>query len=239
MSQRSKFSQYAFLLKLMFFHPRAFKVIVSVIRQKLTYLNPEALWDIYCAVEKCDKLDLGGRIMEAGCALGGSAIVMSAAKNPNRILEVYDVFGQIPPPAEGKDGDDAIERFEVIEAGDSKGVGKDKYYGYQEDLLGEVQDHFVSNDQDLSSVNFVKGLYEDTMKPMEEIALAHLDCDWYKSVWTCLDRITPKLVVGGRMIIDDYDHWSGCKKAIDEFMEQNKGQYKIEQHNRVHIVKVS
>ena len=235
----SKPAQYLFLVKLMITNPKAFRIITSVIRQKLTYLNPEALYDLYKAVEYCDKNNIEGHVLEAGCALGGSAIVMSEARKSDRKLDVYDVFGQIPPPKEGKDGDDAIERFEVIEAGESKGVGEDQYYGYQEDLLGKVKGHFQSNKQDINSVNFIQGLYEDSMHPEDPIALAHIDCDWYDSVWTCLNRITPKLSKGGRMIIDDYDHWSGCKKAIDEFMEQNADSYRKEIHDRVHIIKLN
>lgn len=235
MSQRSKLSQYLFLIKLRFREPKAFSIIVSVIRAKLTYLNPEALWDIYRFTREASQMN--GDIMEAGCALGGSAIVMGAAKNDDTRLAVYDVFGQIPPPKEGMDGDDAIRRFEVIEAGASKGVGEDKYYGYQEDLLAKVQASFADHGQDPGGIDFVQGLYEDTMYPERPIALAHIDCDWYESVWTCLNRITPKLVIGGRMIIDDYDHWSGCKKAIDEFMEQNASTYEMQSHDRVHLVR--
>jgi O-methyltransferase len=35
-------------------------------------------------------------IVEAGCARGGSAILMCAAKAPDRPLKVYDIFEMIP-----------------------------------------------------------------------------------------------------------------------------------------------
>jgi hypothetical protein len=30
------------------------------------------------------------------------------------------------------------------------------------------------------------------------------------------------VVCGGVIIIDDYGHWKGCKKAVDEFIEKRK-----------------
>ena len=61
---------------------------------------------------------------------------------------------------------------------------------------------------------------------------------WYESVLTCLQRIEPYLVTGGTLVIDDYYHWSGCKKAVDEyFTEKAKGHYQFVHKNRLHIVK--
>ena len=39
-----------------------------------------------------------GIFVEAGCALGGSTIVIAHAKEQERPLRVYDVFDMIPPP---------------------------------------------------------------------------------------------------------------------------------------------
>jgi hypothetical protein len=37
-----------------------------------------------------------------------------------------------------------------------------------------------------------------------------------------LEHLYPKLVKGGILIIDDYGHWEGCKKAVDEYFSINK-----------------
>ena len=81
-------------------------------------------------------------MIEAGTALGGSAIVMAAAKAPERPMKVYDVFGMIPAPGE-QDGDDVHERYATIAAGDARGVGGETYYGYRDDLQGEVTASFA------------------------------------------------------------------------------------------------
>ena len=35
-----------------------------------------------------------------------------------------------------------------------------------------------------------------------------------------LEFLFPKLVSGGILIIDDYGHWKGCQKAVDEYFEK-------------------
>ena len=82
-----------------------------------------------------------GLIIEAGTARGGSAIVMAAAKAPERPMKVYDVFGMIPPPTED-DGPDVHERYRKITAGEARGRGGDTYYGYRDDLYDEVTESF-------------------------------------------------------------------------------------------------
>lgn len=48
-----------------------------------------------------------------------------------------------------------------------------------------------------------------------------LDTDWYESTRHELLHLFPKLSVGGVLILDDYGHWEGRKKAVDEYMEQH------------------
>jgi hypothetical protein len=66
--------------------------------------------------------------------------------------------------------------------------------------------------------------------------LAHLDGDWYESTMTCLERIAPRLVPGGRIVLDDYDTWSGCRTAVDEYFKDRKG-FRLERRDRLHVVR--
>jgi hypothetical protein len=70
-------------------------------------------------------------------------------------------------------------------------------------------------------VHLVRGWFEQTIPSatpsLGPIALLHLDCDWYESVKLCLDRLYDRVVDGGFIVVDDYGHWQGCRKAIDEF----------------------
>lgn len=225
------------------FGPRSlplYRVIHKVLALNLTYLPQDALLDLAEATTAMDAEGrlVPGKIIEAGCALGGSAIVMAAAKTPTRSFEIYDVFGMIPSPGE-RDGSDAHERYEVIASGQSQGIGSNPYYGYQSDILARVVANFqlCGIEPEANRVSFLPGLFEDTLAPNEPIALAHLDCDWYDSVMTCLARIVPFLSAGGRLVIDDYDHWSGCRRAIDDFFADKQNEFEFVKKSRLHIVK--
>ena len=67
-------------------------------------------------------------------------------------------------------------------------------------------------------MSLIKGLVQDTMRIDQPVAFAHVDVDWYEPVLTCLQRVFPKLVEGGSIILDDYHDWGGCRKATDEYI---------------------
>jgi predicted O-methyltransferase YrrM len=213
------------------------RLIRGVRRERLTYLEREALTDLWERVSEAERRGLAGTLLEAGCALGGSALVMAGAKRPERSLLVYDVFGMIPPPT-GADGREVQERYERIAAGESEGIGGDRYYGYEENLLERVRATFARFGMPVERhrVELVRGLYEDTLQPEQPIALAHMDCDWYESVLVCLERIVPWLEPGGVLIIDDYHAWSGARKAVDEFFSGRENEFDLHAA-RLQIVK--
>lgn len=217
-------------------------IVRSVIEANLTYLSADALVDLRRASEAVERERLDGVIVEAGTALGGSAIVMASAKSPGRPMLAFDMFGMIPPPGP-RDGDDVHDRYDEIVRGDSAGIGGDQYYGYRTDLRGDVERAFADHGVPIATnaVTLVQGLYEDTLHIDAPIALAHVDCDWYDSVTCCLERIVPKLVLGGRIVIDDYDAWSGCRDAVDDFVRDrgtSEG-LRMERHVRAQLVRAS
>jgi hypothetical protein len=68
------------------------------------------------------------------------------------------------------------------------------------------------------------------------VAFVHLDSDWYESTMTALQRIWPHVSVGGVVVIDDYDAWSGCRRAVDEYFA-DRDDYRIDRHLRPHLVR--
>jgi hypothetical protein len=60
---------------------------------------------------------------------------------------------------------------------------------------------------------------EDTIPDIipERIAILRLDTDWYESTKHELEHLFPRLVQGGVLILDDYGHWLGARKAVDEY----------------------
>jgi O-methyltransferase len=52
------------------------------------------------------------------------------------------------------------------------------------------------------------------------LALLRLDTDWYESTKQELEHLYPRLEAGGVLIIDDYGHWDGARRAVDEYLEK-------------------
>lgn len=209
--------------------PEDRNLITRICSRKLTYLGAKKLISLVNTCRTIEEKKLPGFFLEAGCALGGSSILIASIKNTKRSLFIYDVFEMIPPPTK-EDTPDVHNRYKTIKNGKSVGIDGDIYYGYQKNLYETVQANMKSFDIDLETQNvkLVKGLVQDTMKIDQPVAFAHVDVDWYEPVKTCLNRITPYLVMGGSIILDDYHIWGGCKKATDEFLQKAAGQYLLD-----------
>jgi hypothetical protein len=121
---------------------------------------------------------------------------------------------------------DVHDRYRVIVDSKSLGINGDKYYGYEDNLYDTV----ISNPKKFGitceeqSIVQVKGLIHNTMKIDQSVAFAHIDVDWYEPVKTCLIRIFPQLIIGGRIIVDDYHDWGVCSKAVDEYLQLATGE---------------
>ncbi len=114
--------------------------------------------------------------------------------------------------------------------GESKGINGDTYYGYEKDLLAIVKRKLSSFgiEPQRDHVELIQGLLQERLTVEEPVAFAHVDVDWYEPVMACLQRIVPRLAVGGALILDDYNDWSGCRKAADEYFAQTSPSLRME-----------
>lgn len=87
--------------------------------------------------------------------------------------------------------------------------------------LDQVKRNISKHTKDLKNIYFVKGAVEKTLNESknipEKISLLRLDTDWYQSTRKELEVLYEKVSSGGIIIIDDYGHWGGSRKAVDEF----------------------
>ena len=161
---------------------------------------------LYRAVHHMLSHDIPGDVVECGTARGGSAALMGLALrelgSPRR-LWVFDTFEGLPAPTEN-DPDFDIAKL---------------YSGSCRGTLDEVTALFETLGILDRSV-LVKGLFQDTLPgaSIGRIAVLHLDGDWYESVRVCLESLYDRVSAGGVIQIDDYGHWEGARKAVDEFM---------------------
>jgi hypothetical protein len=127
-----------------------------------------------------------------------------------------------------------------LPAGEAESRGEDQASGgYRDDLVTGVTESFSRRGVKIgdNNIELIQGLFEDTLVVDEPVALAHLDGDWYASTMTCLTRIAPRLSVSGRTVLDDYDTWSGCRTAVNEYFAGRPG-FRFEHRGRLHVVRV-
>ena len=86
-----------------------------------------------------------------------------------------------------------------------------------------MQQNLSSVDYPNHQIEFVKGRVEDTLPTptISQIALLRLGTDWYESTRHELLHLYPRLMRRGVLIIDDYGHWEGARKAVDEYITTN------------------
>ncbi len=171
------------------------------------------------AVRQLVRRGVQGCIVECGVWRGGSsmaaALALAQEGDTGRELYLFDTFeGMTSPQAVDKsvdgasaqtllelDGDRVTSVWAVADIEDVRRNMRST--GYPEHLL-----------------RFVKGPVERTIPafaPEGSIALLRLDTDWYESTKHELTYLFPLLCDGGVLIIDDYGHWQGARKAVDEY----------------------
>ncbi len=195
------------------------EIVRAVKAARLTYLSEAKLAGLCSTLARLKREDVEGELIEAGCALGGSSIVIAALRPEGTAFRIHDVFGMIPPPT-GEDPPEVAERYQTILAGKSKGIDGDAYYGYVADLETVVWENLARylTEGQRRNVHMVKGLLQHTLTVTGPVAFAHIDVDWYDPVKVSLERIAPHLAPGGAIVLDDYFDWGGCRKAVDEYL---------------------
>lgn len=196
-----------------------FKLVKS-----FTMTSPERIKALIDAVAYIENNNLEGDFVECGVWKGGSslaaALMLNKLNSYNRNIWLFDTFeGMSKPTSDDVDlNGKAAER--QMEYEDKK---TSWLWGYSE--LEEVKRNVSISKYPQEKIFFIKGKVEDTLVKdhlPEKIALLRLDTDWYESTLIEMQVLFPKLVQGGIVIIDDYGHWQGCKKAVDEYL-QNQG----------------
>jgi O-methyltransferase len=89
----------------------------------------------------------------------------------------------------------------------------------------EVTNNLASTQYPADKLHVVDGYVEQTIptNAPDELAILRLDTDWYGSTKHELVHLYPRLASGGVLIVDDYDYWKGCKKAVDEYFSEVSG----------------
>lgn len=144
-----------------------------------------------------------GDIVECGVCNGGSAAIMAAGIKDarERRLWLYDTFAGLPAP------------------GEQDGVMAKPYAGQLVGSVESVREVLKKVGFPLDRAVLRQGSFRETFTaPLpERIALLHIDADWYDSVLFALETLYPLVTEGGVIVLDDFGHWEGARKAFYDF----------------------
>jgi hypothetical protein len=185
-----------------------------------TMTGDERIFALRNSVQYVVRHDVPGAIVECGVWKGGSMMVVARTLielGARRELHLFDTFEGMSKPT------DVDKDLQGKAAGDllaTHDKGKDLIWAYGP--LEEVQRNLNDTGYDKDCIRFVKGKVEETIpgKAPERIALLRLDTDWYESTYHEMVHLYPRLSVGGVLIIDDYGHWKGAQKAVDQYFAE-------------------
>jgi hypothetical protein len=198
----------------------------EVIERALPYTltGVDRLHALVIAVRHLVRTGVGGGFAECGVWRGGSVLAIAATLRQldvhDRDLYLFDTFDGMTQPDERDTS--PIDRAAVELWEETDGRPWPELFTpalCSKEAVGEV---VLSTGYPAERVHFVAGPVEETLpdNAPERLALLRLDTDWYESTRHELEHLYPRLASGGVLIVDDYGHWEGCRRAVDEYFDR-------------------
>ncbi|MFO0322968.1 MAG: TylF/MycF/NovP-related O-methyltransferase [Bacteroidota bacterium] len=189
-----------------------------------TMTSTERMYALYNSVNYILNNNIKGDFVECGVWRGGSAMLIAKMLNNKNITDrkiyLYDTFEGMVEPT--KNDVDLIGKSASIIFQEKIVTNESSTWCLAD--LSDVKANLKLTDFSEKNLVYIKGKVENTIPqtvPNGSIALLRLDTDWYESTKHEMNYLYPKLENNGILIIDDYGHWEGCKKAIDEYFSIN------------------
>jgi hypothetical protein len=189
-----------------------------------TMTSDERLQALIDAVRYCEQRGVPGAFAECGVWRGGSVLTMVLVLQElgvdDRDIHLYDTFEGMTAPTEHDTSALDPPALETWSAARSNGERPWSVL-FDNEVFDEsaVRELLLATGYPAERLHFVRGPVEETLPGAApgEIALLRLDTDWYESTRHELEHLWPQLADGGVLIVDDYGHWEGARRAVDEF----------------------
>jgi len=211
-------------------HHQLPKGIDAEIAETIRQVRPFTMTSDQRIVALCDAVRylvdnrIEGDVVECGVWKGGSMMAVARtllqAGDTGRNLFLFDTFEGMTEPG----GDDVSLDGETAAALMQAGTRDETDLVWCYAPLERVKQTIHGVGYEPAKIHFVKGRVEQTIpgQAPDRIALLRLDTDWYESTRHELEHLYPRLVPGGVLIIDDYGHWQGARKAVDEYISKHQ-----------------
>lgn len=180
-----------------------------------TMTSLERGYALHKAVQYVCARNVPGDLVECGVWRGGSCMIIARTLldcgRTDKTLYMYDTYEGMTRPTEE----------DVIAWNDSPVTERWEQGKFASWAAGleEVRRNMSRTGYPADKITFVAGDVTETLNETrpKRIALLRLDTDWYESTAKELELLYPALVDGGVIIIDDYGHFKGARKAVDEY----------------------
>lgn len=191
-----------------------------------TMTSVSRLYATLSAVKYVVNNSIEGDIVECGVWRGGNSMVIAKTLNDlnetNRNIFLFDTFeGMTLPSSMDIDNSGQTAQSQLDHANREEGNNI-----WCKASIDDVRTNLFSTGYPKNLIHFVKGDVAETLENNfnipNKISLLRLDTDWYESTKMELEVLFPRLVKGGVCLIDDYGHWQGARKAVDEYLAQHK-----------------
>lgn len=162
--------------------------------------------------------EVPGSIVECGAWRGGMMAGMASVL-PGRNYYLYDSFEGLPEAKE-IDGPLAIHW--------QKNKKSPLYFNNCKAEIDCAKTAMLLTNE--KRFKIIKGWFASTLKTFpsyEDIAILRLDGDWYDSTMESLEILFPRVIEGGLIIVDDYTTWTGCRKAVHDYLSKRSIDSKI------------
>lgn len=190
-----------------------------------TMTSFERMYALYKALEYIEQARIPGDIVECGVWRGGSMMLAAykllALGRSDRNLYLFDTYEGLPKPDEIKDidlwGNRAIDGWLPMKTSEEGSH-------WAKASIEDVQANMQSTGYPYGRIHFVKGMVERTIPDSapKGIALLRLDTDWYASTKHEMEHLFPRLSSNGILILDDYGHLKGARRAVDDYLAEQK-----------------
>jgi O-methyltransferase len=189
---------------------------------KLSMTSELNLITTFLCLEYVIQNDIPGDFIECGTWRGGHGVIASHVFKKykcNRRVILIDTFSGMTESSQHDffwDGQDAKGKLSQI---DQSETISEYLIASSDQLKNHLS--FLSLDQ---NVEIIQGDVREILlaRDFNRISFLRLDTDFYDSTRIELEVLYPKVSNHGFILIDDYDAWSGSKKATDEYILGNK-----------------
>ena len=157
--------------------------------------------------------DVPGSIVECGVFKGTSLVKFATFRDIfdnsySKKIIGFDIFGQFP---ETKFEQDKAFRDKFIENAGAESISREQLLKILDKKRLKTNVELIEGDIIKTVPNYLK------QHPELTISLLNLDTDIYEPAVTILEKLYPRIVKGGILILDDYGVFPGETQAVDEY----------------------